>query len=564
MNSPRLLLLLSFFAFVLVADITSAYQQGSRRASQDPRQCRIQRLTASRPSRKIQSEGGVTELWDENEEQFQCAGVAAMRNVIQPNSLSLPNYSPSPRLVYVHKGQGLLGISYPGCAETYDSGEQEEQQEEQGQEEQQRRRRGGEGRQHEEEQEEEEKQRRQRGRRGEEGRKQREEQQEQEEEEEQKESWGQQGRRRGSRGDQHQKIHRIRHGEVVALPAGAAHWCFNDGNEELVTVSITDVNSQWNQLDQTPWSFYLAGGQPSGIRKPSERESEREGQREREQEGSERERESEKQRRKRESESEGSEEEERSSFNAQNILSSFDANMIAQAFNVPNDIARKLTREDNRGFIVKVQRGGMGMIKPDEEQQQERGRSTRENGLEETFCNMRLNQYLDNPREADIYSRQAGRLNSVNMHKLPILRYLDLSAEKTNLNPNSIVAPHWSMNAHTILYITKGDGNLQVVGSNGRSVFNERVSEGQMVVVPQYFASAQRAGRNGVEWVAFKTSALPMKSPLAGHASVFKGLPLQVITNSYRISNQQAQQLKQNREHQHLLFPPSRTTSMSS
>ncbi|KAK1290289.1 hypothetical protein QJS10_CPB18g02067 [Acorus calamus] len=469
MNSPRLLLLLALFAFVLVVDITSAYQQGSRRASQDPHQCRIQRLTASRPSRKIQSEGGVTELWDENEEQFQCAGVAAMRNVIQPNSLSLPNYSPSPRLVYVHKEDPPS----------------------------------------------------------------------------------------------------VRRGEVVALPAGAAHWCFNDGNEELVTVSITDVNSQWNQLDQTPRSFYLAGGQPSGIRKPSERESEseREGQKEREQVGREREREREKQRRKRESESEGSEEEEskeRSTFNAQNILSSFDANVIAQAFNVPNDIARKLTREDNRGFIVKVQKGGMGMIKPDEEQQQQRGRSTRENGLEETYCNMRLNQYLDNPREADIYSRQAGRLNSVNMHKLPILRYLDLSAEKTNLNPNSIVAPHWSMNAHTILYITKGDGNLQVVGSNGRTVFNERVREGQMVVVPQYFASAQRAGRNGVEWVAFKTSALPMKSPLAGHASVFKGLPLQVITNSYRISNQQAQQLKLNREHQHLLFPPSRTTSMSS
>ncbi len=31
---------------------------------------------------------GVTEVSDTNEDEFQCAGVAAIRNTLQPNSLS--------------------------------------------------------------------------------------------------------------------------------------------------------------------------------------------------------------------------------------------------------------------------------------------------------------------------------------------------------------------------------------------------------------------------------------------------------------------------------------------
>lgn len=70
----------------------------------DAQQCRLRRLTSSQPSRRIQSEGGVVELWDENEEQFQCAGVAPLRIVVRPNSIHLPSFHPSPRLVYVVKG----------------------------------------------------------------------------------------------------------------------------------------------------------------------------------------------------------------------------------------------------------------------------------------------------------------------------------------------------------------------------------------------------------------------------------------------------------------------------
>ena len=119
--------------------------------------------------------------------------------------------------------------------------------------------------------------------------------------------------------------------------------------------------------------------------------------------------------------------------------------------------------------------------------------------------------------------------------------------------------PHWSINAHTIIFVTQGEGYLQVVDNQGRRVFNESIKEGQLTVVPQYFASMMRAESRGIEWISFKTSSLPMRSPLVGDKSTFKGLPLQVIANSYRVPISKAFKLKFNREHDMMLFPPSTT-----
>jgi hypothetical protein len=55
---------------------------------------------------------GVTEVWDTNEDEFQCAGVAATRNTLQPNSLSQPNYQPAPLLVYIEQGTFETPVFY--------------------------------------------------------------------------------------------------------------------------------------------------------------------------------------------------------------------------------------------------------------------------------------------------------------------------------------------------------------------------------------------------------------------------------------------------------------------
>lgn len=102
-----LIVAMSVIFLVLMESNAMAGSWQGHRQLRGSRQCRIQKLKASRPNQKLQAEGGTTELWDQTEEQFKCVGLAAMRNTIQPHCLSLPNYSPSPRLVYIEKGPFL-------------------------------------------------------------------------------------------------------------------------------------------------------------------------------------------------------------------------------------------------------------------------------------------------------------------------------------------------------------------------------------------------------------------------------------------------------------------------
>lgn len=51
-------------------------------------------------------------------------------------------------------------------------------------------------------------------------------------------------------GDRHQKVHKFREGDVLALPAGITHWFYNNGDIPVVTLSVFNVKSGVNQLDQ--------------------------------------------------------------------------------------------------------------------------------------------------------------------------------------------------------------------------------------------------------------------------------------------------------------------------
>ena len=77
-------------------------EQHSLRAKTD---CGLQSINAREADQRIEAEGGITEIWDpKNNVEFWCAGVAAVRHVLQPKGLLLPSYTSAPQMYYVNQG----------------------------------------------------------------------------------------------------------------------------------------------------------------------------------------------------------------------------------------------------------------------------------------------------------------------------------------------------------------------------------------------------------------------------------------------------------------------------
>ncbi|KAJ4825721.1 hypothetical protein Tsubulata_001222 [Turnera subulata] len=457
-------------------------------------ECQLERITAQEPSRRFESEAGFTEIFNENDEQFRCAGVAVLRHTIQQRGLLLPSYSNTPKLVYVEQGRGFHGAAFPGCPETFQSSRSQAA-----------------GEQH-----------------------------------------------RGFSRDEHQKVRQIREGDVVALPAGVADWFYNEGNTPLVLVQFLDTGNAANQLDQDFRKFFLAGN-PQREFQSQRGQFEREGGRSlrRQTPGG-------------------------PQQTYRNVFSGFDEQFLAEAFNIDTQLASRLRNEDDRrGIIVRAEHE-LRFVGPqfsrEESEALEREESERErgsrggrfmNGFEETFCSARLRHNMNDPSGADLFNPRAGRLKTVNSFDLPILRFLQFSAKKVFLyrynteffgfltcNQNAMMTPNWNKNAHSICYVTRGSGRVQIVSDNGQTVFDQEVRQGQVFTVPQNFAVVKRAGDEGFEYFSFKTNDHAEINQLAGRVSVFRAIPEEVLSNAFQISREEARRLKFNRE-EVTLFSPS-------
>lgn len=89
--------------------------------------------------------------------------------------------------VHTHAGRGIAGIVIPGCPETFQSFQEERFQE---------------------------------------------------------------GQQAQSSRDEHQRILHFREGDVIALPAGVAHWCYNNGDRPVIAITVVDISNNANQLDR--------------------------------------------------------------------------------------------------------------------------------------------------------------------------------------------------------------------------------------------------------------------------------------------------------------------------
>ncbi|KAL5998679.1 hypothetical protein ACLOJK_009623 [Asimina triloba] len=171
-----------------------------QRQFRQQRECRLQSLSALRPSYQVESEAGKVELWDGDNEQLRCAGVAVVRYTIKPRGLLLPFMDNAAHLVYILQGRGFFSQVFPGCPESYQSyrqpreGEQEE------------------------------------------------------------------GPKRQTI-DEHQRIVSFKKGDIIPGIQGVVRWYYNDGEEDAIAIGILDANNQANQLSNKPTTFRIAGNQ---------------------------------------------------------------------------------------------------------------------------------------------------------------------------------------------------------------------------------------------------------------------------------------------------------------
>ncbi|KAK1412618.1 hypothetical protein QVD17_34011 [Tagetes erecta] len=323
----------------------------------------------------------------------------------------------------------------------------------------------------------------------------------------------------GSFQDRHQKIRRFGEGDVIVIPTGAAHWMYNDGQQEIIAVVLLDSTNSANQLDQLQRRFFLAGNpKPSGSETPEEI--------------------------------------------SRDIFLGFDVNMIKDAFIIDQETAEKLqSKDDKRGHIVMVERG-LQVIQPpirfEPRQEQYAPGQGAANGVEETICSGQITYNINDASRADIYNADVGWTNNLNSYKLPILQMVQLGAERGVLNRNALVTPYWISNAHAVLYVTRGNMRLQIVNDEGQAVFNDVIQEGQLVVVPQNFVVGKQAGNEGCQWISFRTNDNVMANALAGQISAIRAMPVDVLANVYQMSQEEAWSLKNNRKETVMFKPSSR------
>lgn len=122
------------------------------------------------------------------------------------------------------------------------------------------------------------------------------------------------------------------------------------------------------------------------------------------------------------------------------MLSGFEAEILSEAFNVDVEIIRKLQEQaPERGIIVQAEnlRFLLPEEKEEQEEEEERERYSKRgiplNGLEETVCTMKLRENIGRPTRSDVYNPHGGRISTANSNTLPVLNWLQLSAERGTL-----------------------------------------------------------------------------------------------------------------------------------
>ncbi|XP_006647245.1 glutelin type-A 1-like [Oryza brachyantha] len=484
--STVLPLCLSIFLFFQVSIAQYSFSEsplqirrGFRGDQESRQQCRFDHLAALGATHQQRSEAGFTEYYNtEATNEFRCAGVSVRRLVVERKGLVLPMYANSHKLVYIVQGRGVFGVALPGCPETFQTVQSSFEQ--------------------------------------------------------QMATASEAQSTTKKLVDEHQQIRQFHQGDVIAVPAGVAHWLYNNGDSPVVAFTVIGTNNNANQLNPRRREFFLAGKPRSWQQQLYSYKGEQQS-------------------------------------SNQNIFAGFSPDLLSEALGVSKQMALRLqSLNDRRGAIIRVEHGLQALQPSFQAEAMQEGLSQQQqptwlqsgraggqrNGLDDIMCSFKLRKNINNPQSSDIFNPRSGRITRANSQNFPILNIIQMSATRTVLQNNALLTPHWTVNAHTVMYVTTGQGHVQVVDNRGRSVFDGELRQQQILLIPQNFAVAVKARHEGFTWVSFKTNHNAIDSQIAGKASILRALPVDVVANSYRLSRQESRSVKFNRGDEMGVFAP--------
>lgn len=221
------------------------------------------------------------------------------------------------------------------------------------------------------------------------------------------------------------------------------------------------------------------------------------------------------------------------------ILRGFQSDVVAKVFGLNNKEAEDIATSQPGALIVKL-RNGIEFPNASEDVKE------------------KLYGAIDTPEpEADVVVKGGGIINSLTEKDFPMLVGMGLSARFVRLKGKAILAPSYVADGSVqAIYVAKGSGRIQVVGGDGTPSFDDEVGEGELMVVPQFFAVTVIADEYGMELFSITNTSKPVFEQLAGKVSVWKALSPVVLQSALNISPQLDQIFRSKNTERLMIIPP--------
>lgn len=224
------------------------------------------------------------------------------------------------------------------------------------------------------------------------------------------------------------------------------------------------------------------------------------------------------------------------------LLHGFSEDTLAEALGVNQSTVRKLRTSQKEVAITKTRRK-IHLPFPEHTQHYE-------NDVAGEFT------FTLRGSKADLIVENGGWLSMVTRNKLPVLAHVGMSAVRVNLEPDAMMAPMWSSNAHQIFRALRGNGRIEVSSNAGDKLLHTDLKENEVVVVPKFCPSTIVADEDGLELITIMTSDSPAMSYFAGANSVYKGIPPQVVAEAFGIDLEEELDIRGRRTRQEVILPP--------